>query len=83
MFGPDCIGTHHRDCCWCWCCLDRGHGEQDLAAVVVAGLVVAVPLLAGPGCRGGGVPDDVLTPETKMVILRTEIIGLHSQCTRF
>ena len=72
MFSPDCIGTHHRVCCCCCCCncLDGGHGEKDLAAVVVAGLVVAVPLLAGPGCRGvGGVPDDVLTPGMKMVYI--------------
>ena len=47
--------------------LDGCHGEQDFAGVVVAGLVVAVPLLAGPGCRGGGgVPDDVLTPGMRM-----------------
>ena len=70
MFSPDCIGTHHRVCCCCCCCccLDGGHSEQDLAGVVVAGLVVAVPLLAGPGCRGGGgVPDDILTPGIRMV----------------
>ena len=71
MFSPDCIGTHHRVCCCCCCCscLDGGHGEKDLAGVVVAGLVVAVPLLAGPGRGVGGVPDDVLTPGMKMVYI--------------